>query len=98
MRLIDLRTDDGSRHFLSLPKQVEWQAVCNHIAELQGVTSADVKKPEVGDAHLEFAYRHHDFRVTGDDHHFHFFVRDPQCSDVCLYHIASHCETLLAKR
>jgi len=97
MRLIDLRTDDGSRHFLTLPRQADWEVVREHISALQGVATAAVQKPEVGEAHLEFAYGRHDFRITGDDRHFHFVVRDPQCSDIHLYHIASHCEALLAK-
>ena len=95
MKLIDLRTDDGSRHFTRLPKTASVEDLRDHLTVLGGVGIGESAGSEATRAHLEFSYQDHQFWVRFDREHFHFFVRNPQCSDVHLYRVAMHCQQLL---
>jgi len=44
---------------------------------------------------IDFTYRGHRFSVSHESGKFCFLVRDPQCPDLSLYQVASHCEKLL---
>jgi hypothetical protein len=92
MQLIDIRTSDGSRHFVRLPKHVSWKALCEHIGLLPGDNffSNWIAQPR-----LEFTFRGHRFTVRDSGREFHFYVCDPRCSDVALYQLAYYCEQLL---
>jgi len=96
MRLIDVRSSDGSRHFARLPKTAPWDALREHVARLSGVETVSLVVPGPIGPWLDFTFRGHFFRVHNGGQEFHFFVRDPRCSDVSLYQVASHCEKLLA--
>jgi hypothetical protein len=96
MQLIDRRTDDGSRHFASLPKTCTWQAFCEHVLLLPGAQIANFVAAGVAEAWIDFTCQDHQFSVSEQGGKFCFFVRDPQCPDLTLYQVASHCEKLLA--
>lgn len=95
MRLIDRRTDDGSRHFTSLPEGSSWYALRAHILLLRGAEIANFIVEGVAEPWLDFTYHDHRFSVRREGGQLGFFVRDPQCPDVTLYEVASHCERLL---
>ena len=95
MKLIDLRTDDGSRHFTRLPKTASVEDLREHLATMEGVGIGDLTGSGPAQRHLEFSYQDHQFWIRLDRQHFHFFVRNPQCSDVHLYQVALHCLKLL---
>ena len=95
MKLIDLRTDDGSRHFTRLPKTASVEDLRDHLAAMEGVGIGELVANGTAQPHLEFLYRDHRFWIRFDREYFHFFVRDPQCSDVHLYKVALHCQKLL---
>jgi len=95
MKLIDLRTDDGSRHFTRLPKAASVEDLRVHLAAMEGVEIGESASNGTAQPHLEFSYRDHQFRIRFDRDHFDFFVHDPQCSDVHLYRVVLHCQKLL---
>jgi hypothetical protein len=95
MQLIDRRTDDGSRHFAVLPKTCTWQALCEHLLLLQGAEIANFVAAGVAEAWIDFTYQGHRFWVNEQGGKFSFLVRDPQCPDLILYQVASHCEALV---
>lgn len=95
MKLIDRRTDDGSRRFARLPKGATWEALRDHVAKLAGSEIEDLVVPRIEEPWLRFTYQGHRFLVRNHDGGFHFFVSDPLCSDMHLYRVASHCERLL---
>jgi len=95
MRLIDVRTSDGSRYFACLPKSVDWGILRDHLARLEGVEIVALNNHWEPKARLDFNYRGHSFSTHNGGDEFCFFVRDPQCPDLDLYRLASHCEKLL---
>jgi hypothetical protein len=95
MRLIDRRTEDGSRHFASLPKTCTWQALCERILLLPGAQIADFGAVNEAGTWIDFTYRGYRFSVSHRNGEFCFFVREPQCPDLSLYRVASHCQDLL---
>jgi hypothetical protein len=95
MQLIDRRTEDGSRHFANLPEACTWQALCEHILLLSGTQIANFVAAGLSEAWIDFTYQGHRFSVRHEGGRFCFFVRDPQCPDLSLYRVASHCEDLL---
>lgn len=95
MILIDIRTDDGSRHFASLPGSAGWDALRDQILLLPDAKIVEFVTNKVAQGRIDFTYGGHLFSVTGHGGEFRFFVRDPQCSDVHLYRVGSHCEQLL---
>ncbi len=95
MQLIDRRTEDGSRHFVSLPKASTWQALCEHILLLPGAEITNFVAAGAAAAWIDFTYQDHRFSVSLQGGDFCFVVRDPQCPDLILYQVASHCEKLL---
>lgn len=98
MQLIDRRTDDGSRQFARLPKTSTWHALRDHILLLPGAKIANFVAGGVTPAWIDFTYRDHRFLIGQKAGKLCLVVRDPQCPDVTLYQVASHCEKLLGGR
>jgi hypothetical protein len=95
MRLIDLRTADGSRQFARLPKAAAWDTLREHFARLPGLEIINFVVERVPTPWLDFIYRGHRFTVRDAGEEVWLMVADPQCSDVLLYETAAHCEQLL---
>lgn len=95
MKLIDIRTSDGSRHFARLPKTAEWDALADHIGCFPGAEIISVVTEGVARPSIAFTYQGHRFSIIDQDGTFSFFVNDPQCADVTLYRMALHCEEIL---
>lgn len=96
MVLIDRRTEDGSRHFASLPKICTWHALCERILLLPGAEITDFVAGGERADRIGFTYIGHRFSVRDESGQFCFSVRDPQCPDLKLYQVAAHCEELLS--
>ncbi|MHC4180644.1 MAG: hypothetical protein ACYSWU_24355 [Planctomycetota bacterium] len=64
MQLIDRRTEDGSRHFASLPKTCTWQALCEHILLLPGAEIANFVAANETGAWTDFTFQRHRFSVN----------------------------------
>jgi hypothetical protein len=95
MRLIDHRTQDGSRHFASLPKTCAWQALYEHILLLSATQITNFVAAGVVEPWMDFTYQGQRFSIRQQGGRYCFLVRDPQCPDLTLYKVASHCEKLL---
>ena len=95
MELIDLRTEDGSRHFTSLPKTRTWHALRDHLLRLPGTQIVNFVAEEVTRAWIDFTFGKHRFSVMHRDDKFCFYVSDPLCPDLRLYQVAYHCEEFL---
>jgi len=95
MKLIDRRTDDGSRHFVCLPAGTDWHTLRDHIPDLPGAELADHLPNGVSQVRIGFTYRGHHFAVSEQQGEYRLFVRDPQCSDVTLYRVGRHFEDML---
>jgi len=94
MRLIDLRTTDGSRHFASLPRPADWSAMRDHVRGLSGAKtlcyfSEDRKSPR-----MDFSFRRHYFLIAPRGDSIELFVQDPQCPDLILYEVGRHFEQM----
>ena len=95
MKLIDVRTSDGSRLFGCFPKTATWQRLRDHVAGLPGAEIVNFVAAGVGPAWFDFIFGSHRFVVRNGGDCFCFFVAEPCCSDVSLYQVASYCEGLL---
>ncbi len=95
MRLIDNRTQDGSRHFASLPQGATWGKVCDHVLLLPGAEMISFFADWPARAWLDFRFRQHRFMIKTYDGQFCLFVADPRCPDLILYQVGCHFERLL---
>jgi hypothetical protein len=97
MKLIDLRTADGSRHFARFRQAAPWAAVREHALLLPNAVLINCVGNEMAHAWLDFHFRRHRFLISAQEGYFHLFVRDPQCSDLLLFQVGCHFEQLLAE-
>ena len=95
MKLIDTRTQDGSRHFATLPQVVTWGVVCDHILLLPDARMINFVADWPARAWLDFQFRGHRFAINARDGLFQLFVCDPQCPDLVLFQVGSHFERLI---
>jgi hypothetical protein len=96
VKLIDLRTADGSRLFSRLPKVVAWPLLRDHLAALPGSHAISSVIESNDQPRLEFSYAGHRFVIRNAGGHFCFYVSDPLCNDLKLFRVVAHCENLLA--
>jgi hypothetical protein len=95
MKLIDIRTRDGSRLYLHLPQTVGWHDLRDHATRLPGAEVTRFVAEGVAQRQLEFSYRGYSFFIQEGGKHFSFFVRDPQCPDLIVYQVAQHFQDLV---
>lgn len=96
MRLIDERTQDGSRHFACFPQETTWDEVCSHAALLPDAEIVNSVSGDHAPAWLDFRFREHRFLIKTRDGQLHLLVYDPQCCDLILYEVGRHFERLSA--
>jgi len=94
MKLLDRRLPDGSRHFARL-SIAPWAVVRDHVRLLQEAEVLNFVDDRAAMAWLDFSFRGHRFLIHNHGIHFHLSVRDPQCSDLILYHVGRHFEQLV---
>ena len=98
MRLIDIRTKDGSREFVRLPGCAGRRALRDIIQCLDGTEVVNFSEECCDEAWLKFTYCGHEFSARDHGAEVLLVVRDPQCSDVALFQIAWRCELLLGSQ
>ena len=96
MKLIDVRTADGSRHFLRMPKAFSAQAIAEHLTGLEGARLLCFFAGGVTEAYVDFTYQGYRFQIRNGGQEYLFFVDDPSCSDVLLLGVAYHFHQLLS--
>ena len=97
MKLIDRRTDDGSRHFACLPKTADWETFRDHLAQLPDLRVTNFVPKGIVEPWIDFAYQGHQFVVREQRGEVWFFVDNPQCCDLLLYQVVLHSQGLLCK-
>jgi hypothetical protein len=93
--LLNIETNDGSRHFGDLPQTVLWHRLRNHIQTLDGAEVTAFITDNVTEAWIDFSYRGHCFSVNDQFGAYWFFVKDPSCPDEILEAVLAHCELVL---
>jgi hypothetical protein len=98
MKLIDIRTHNGSRHYLCLPKDTDWNALYELAIQLPDAKIVQFTGEESTQPQLIFSFRGHHFLIRSQSNQLQFLVRDPNCSDLIVYQVARHfCEMLTQK-
>ena len=97
----DLRMNDGSRHFGSLPETYDtespqWHRLRAHLETLPGAALTRFVTDDVTEAWLEWTWREHAFSLNDQHGEWWFFVADPRCPDALLEAVLTHFEVLLA--
>ncbi len=96
MKLIDVRTADGSRHFLRMSKGCPAQALVEHLMGLDGARLLCFFAGGVTEARVDFTYHGYRFQIRNGGQEYLFFVDDPSCPDVLLLGVAYHFHQLLS--
>lgn len=100
MRVFDVRMNDGSRHFGSLPEwydphSPEWHRLRDHVALLPGAVLTDFLTDDVMEAWIAWTWRGHALSMNNQHGQWWFFVADPLCPEAVLAEVLDHFETLL---
>lgn len=90
-RLIDVRMNDGSRHFAAIPEVVPWTVMRDRLALLAGVMVRDYVSDGVTEAWIDFVYKGYAFSVNTQCGEYWFFVSDPNCPQTILAEMVAHC-------
>ena len=97
MKLIDIRARDGSRHFAVLPHTAAWEAVRDHAPRLPEARVINFIDERIAQPWLDFTFQGHHFVIHCRHNEIHLTVRDPLCSDLILFQVASHFGELLGE-
>lgn len=83
-RLLNVRMNDGSRHFAELPETRDWHAVRAFLEHAGGVTAVKLVTDDVTEAWVDWTYRGHQFSANNQFGAWWVFVADPDCPDTVL--------------
>lgn len=100
VRIYDGRFNDGTRHFASLPWDLDvehapGELLRDHLTTLDGAAITRFVTDEVTEAVIEFDYRDHHFSVNNQHGRWLFGVKDPSCPDEILRAVINHCAAYL---
>jgi hypothetical protein len=93
--LLEIKMNDGSRHFVDMPEVVFFDDFYDHTEELDEVEITEFLVDGVVEMWLDFEFRGHKFSVTNQLGDYWFFVEDPDCPDEILLEIIAHYRKLL---
>ncbi len=93
--LLEIKLNDGSRHFVDFPEVIFFDDFYDHTEELDGAEITEFIADGVVEMWLEFEFRGHNFSVSNQPGDYWFFVQDPDCPDEILLEIIVHFRKLL---
>jgi len=93
--LLEMRMNDGSRHFADLPEAVFFDDFADHVEKLGGAEITEFITDGVVEMWLDFDYRGHKFSVNNQFGDYWFFVTDPNCPEEILLEVIDHFRKLL---
>lgn len=93
--LLDIRADDGSRQFASLPATSDWYAVRDHVQSLAGARLTHFLCDDVTEAWIDFMFDDESFTINDQSGEYWFFVQNPACAGRTLHVVRGHWEALL---
>jgi len=94
--LLDIRMNDGSRHFAALPQTRLWYDVRDHVSSLAGAALTGFLCDKVTEAWIDFTYEGQSFTINDQLGEYWFFVNDPTCPADVLTEVATHFAHLLS--
>jgi hypothetical protein len=86
---------DGSRCFLALRPNADWETVRNHVPGLEGAKLTRFLTDGIAEAWIDFHYAGYKFNINDSPGDYWFFVSDPECPDSILHKVAEHFGSLL---
>ena len=95
MHIYDMRMNNGSRHFASLPQTVLWYVVRDHVNKLPGAALTGFICDDITEAWIDFTYLEHKFSINDQFGDYWFFVEEPSCPNEILEKVLTHFEGLL---
>ncbi len=93
--IYDMRMNDGSRHFTSLPQTVLWYEVRDHVSNLPGAVLTGFICDDITEAWIDFTYMDYKFSINDQFGDYWFFVDEPSCPDEILGKVLAHFRSLL---
>ena len=93
--LLEIKMNDGSRHFVDMPEVVFFDDLYDHAEELEGAEITEFIVDGVVEMWLDFEFRGHNFSVSNQLGDYWFFVEDPDCPNEILLEIIAHYRKLL---
>lgn len=97
MELINIRTHDGSRHFLALQLPRDWYGVRDHVERLNSAMLTGFLCDDITEAWIDFEYQRHNFTINDQFGEYWFFVSDPSCAVEILETVAEHFRSLIER-
>lgn len=94
-RFLDLRLNNDSRHFGSLPFSRSWENVRDHVVRLGGARLSGFLTDGVTEAWIDFELAGQRFTINNQLGEYWFFVADPSCPDSLLQSVLAHFSGLL---
>lgn len=76
-KLLDLRMQNGSRHFGSVPASRLWYEVQNHLTLLSGATQTDFVGLDFVEGWLDFQFAGQRFSMNYECEEYWFYVDNP---------------------
>jgi hypothetical protein len=95
--LLDIKMNDGSRHFVDLPEVVFFDEFADHVEKLENAEITEFITDGVLEMWLDFEFHRHLFSVNNQLGDYWFFVEDPDCADEILLEVIDHFRKLLEK-
>lgn len=95
--MLEIKMNDGSRHFADMPGVVFFDDFYDHTEELDGAEITEFLVDGVVEMRLDFDFRGHKFSVKNQFGDYLFFVQNPNCPDEILLEVINHFRKLLEK-
>ena len=97
-RLIEIKMDDGSRHFYDHPAAISWDDLLDHLETLDGLEITGLVTDDVVETWADFDYREKAFSINEQDGVFRFFSEDGYCPEDILLDVVEHCGKIDAEK
>lgn len=95
MEITNIISNDGSRHFLSVPERVQWEELRESVGKLNGAIETNYISDGVTEMWLDFTYKEQKFTVNNQFGEFWFFAEDAGCPEDLLKDLASYFQASL---
>lgn len=93
--LLEIKMNDGARHFVDMPEVIFFDDFYDYTEELDGAEITEFLVDGVVEMWLDFEFRGHKFSVTNQFGDYWFFVQNPDCPEEILLEIIAHYRKLL---
>lgn len=90
-QLFNIIMHDGSRHFGIVPMTLLWDAMRDHLQNLDGVHITGFVTDWVTEGWIDFSYKGFNFSANDQFGEYWLFVDDPACPDAILLSVLEHC-------